>query len=333
VNTIKRWRLWASFRLSSHPPDVSYTPEVMSYDLFFCWERQEYINFGAVCSWIEKIGCFKRKDNQLWYQNENTGVYFSLDFAGEPSPETEGPEIPPGYFDTGLSFNLNFNRPSCFGHEAMPIVENVAAEFELSVFDPQARDPESLLLRDVRSQELLGSWLENNRNAILTMVEHAGLATPLQMPLSKSLYRWKYARNKKDLETKCGQDIFVPTLSPVRRTGSNQVELAFVCTQGVSCLVPTSDWVFIVRERKAHFWSGKQSEIGVVSAGKFRDLVAGKLGAFDSDLSLHLLPPEHIPDVDTVLQHCEFEFPREEFEGIALDAFVDIEFGPGTTPN
>ena len=305
----------------------------MSFDLFFCWQRPEHIDFGAVCSWARVLTCFEQKENQLWYGNEDTGVYFSLDFGGKPAEDREGPVIPQGYLDTGLSFNLNFNRPSYFGYEAMPIVENLAAEFGLSVFDPQARDSDHLLVRDVKSEDLLKSWLENNRNAILTMVEHAGLATPIEMPRSKSMYRWRYSRSKKHLQTICGKDIFVPTLSPVRRTGSNRAELAFVCTQGIPCLMPASDWVFIVRERKAHFWSGKEREVGVVSRRKFRDLVAGPLEPFDSDLSLDLLPPKLTADVARVLHTCEFEFPREEFEVLALDGFVDIEVGHNAVPN
>jgi hypothetical protein len=190
-----------------------------------------------------------------------------------------------------------------------------------------------LLIRDVKSEDLLKSWLENNRNAIVTMLEHAGLATPMEMPLSKSMYRWRYSRRKKHLQTKCGKDIFVPTLSPVRRTGSTLAELAFVCTLGVPCLVPTSDWVFIVRERKAHFWSGKETEVGVVSARKFRDLVACHLESFDSDLSLDLFSPKLTSDVMRLLQTCEFEFPRDEFAVLALDEFVDIEVDRNIAPN
>ena len=95
----------------------------MSFDLYFCWERRERIDFESVCSWADEFAYFERKDDQLWYQNEDTGVYFSLDFAGGPSEEGEGPDMPEKYFNTGLSFNLNFNRPSYFGHESMPIVE------------------------------------------------------------------------------------------------------------------------------------------------------------------------------------------------------------------
>ena len=74
-----------------------------------------------------------RNDAQLWYENPKTGVYFSIDFEPK-APESPGdaPPIPDGYFDTGLSFNLNYNRPSYFGFEAMPFVEQVAARFGLT---------------------------------------------------------------------------------------------------------------------------------------------------------------------------------------------------------
>jgi hypothetical protein len=104
----------------------------MSFDLFFCWQRQEQLDFRAVRSWARSLDYFEQKENQLWYRNEETGVYFSLDFARELAEDSEGPDIPRGYSDTGLSFNLNFNRPSYFGHEAMPIVENLAAKFDSS---------------------------------------------------------------------------------------------------------------------------------------------------------------------------------------------------------
>jgi hypothetical protein len=305
----------------------------MSFDLFFCWERQVRIDFGSVCSWAEGFAYFEREENQLWYRNEDTGVYFSLDFAGEPSGDTEGPEIPEGYFDSGLSFNLNFNRPSYFGYEAMPIVENLATKFGLCAFNPQGRDSEHLLLRNVNSNDLLQSWLDHNRRAILTMIEHVGLATPPELSLEKSLYRWNYSKDKKNLQATCGDQIFAPTLLPVRRVGSNHAELAFVCTQGVPCLVPISDWVFIVRQRKAHFWSGKQQEVGVVSARRFRGLVSGKLEEFNSQLSLWLLPPLATTAVNKLLQTCDFDYPKEEFEVLALDGFVDIDTVPKTAPN
>jgi hypothetical protein len=306
----------------------------MSFDLFFCWNRQERINFEAVCSWSDDLACFERNDNQLWYRNEDSGVYFSLDFEPKQPAEGEGPEIPEGYFDTGLSFNLNFNRPSYFGYEAMPVVENLSRRFGLFAFDPQARDLENQLWRDVKSHDLLQGWLEHNRRAILTMIEHAGLDTPPQMLLEKSTYRWNYSIKKKELQRKCGDQIFVPTLSPIRRRGSSEAQLAFAYTQNVPCLVPDSDWVLLVRNKKAHLWSTAHSEVGILSARRFRELVSGHLETFDSNEdSLQVLSPKATSGVNKHIQNCEFEYPKEEFEVLAPDGFVDVEIGPGSRPN
>lgn len=306
----------------------------MSFDLFFCWPRKERIDFTSVCRQAESWGYFEQTDNQLWYRNEDTGVYFSLDFEAEAPADGEGPDIPEGYFDAGLSFNLNFNRPTYFGHEAMPIVERLAVNFALSVFDPQASDSEHLLLTKVNADDLLRSWLRSNRNAILTMIEHAGVSTPPQMSLEKSMYRWNYAKNKKSLEATCGEQIFVPTLSPIRRTGSGHAQLAFAYTQGVPCLVPDADWVLVVRKKKTHFWSAAESEVGVLSASRFRELAAESLRRFDSNgLSMRILPPECSSRVSKVIQTCEFEFPKQEFEVLAPDGFVDTEIDPANRPN
>jgi hypothetical protein len=115
----------------------------------------------------------------------------------------------------------------------MPIVEDLAGKFGLLVFDPQARDPEHLLSAGCESRRTITKLARNNRNAIVTLLEHAGLPTPLKMPLPKSLCRWNYARTRKTLEVKCGDGVFVPTLFPIRRVASNQIDLACECTEDV----------------------------------------------------------------------------------------------------
>lgn len=110
----------------------------MSFDLYFCWRKPERINSDEVRAWAQRIDSFTRNKAELWYSNLNTGVYFSFDFEAAPpkSPE-DGPDVPPGHFDSGLSFNMNYVRPSYFAFEAMPIVEELTCRFGLSVLNPQ----------------------------------------------------------------------------------------------------------------------------------------------------------------------------------------------------
>src|SRR5271168_1931511 len=153
----------------------------MSFDLYFCWRNAERLNFEEVTAWSNGIGFFKRNDTQLWYSNPNTGVYFSFDFEEAPESPDDGPDIPDGYFDSGLSFNLNYNRPTYFGLESMPVVEKLASRFGLSVLNPQEDfdASESLLAAD--SDILTRSWVRHNQQAIRVMIEQPNSSRPLSM--------------------------------------------------------------------------------------------------------------------------------------------------------
>ena len=81
-------------------------------------------------------------------------------------------------------------------------------------------------------------------------------------------------------------------------------------------------------------WSATHSEVGILSARRFRELVSRHLEDFDSnEQSLQVLSPKATSDVNKQIQNCEFEYPKEEFEVLAPDGFVDIEIGPGSRPN
>src|SRR5262249_59243797 len=65
------------------------------------------------------------------FRSPETGVYFSVDFEAQaPTSPEDGPDIPNGYFDSGSSFNLNYNRPTYFGLESMPVVEKQVGRSE-----------------------------------------------------------------------------------------------------------------------------------------------------------------------------------------------------------
>lgn len=293
----------------------------MSFDLLFCSPKDVRVDFDAISRWSDSIGHFTKNPNQLWYENTDTGVYFAFDFYLDPAAEPLTEDIPAGYFPAGLSFNINYNRPSFFGHEAMSIVERLASDFNLSILDLQ--DTPQLHVAADR-QRLLQSWLTNNASAIRAMVEQ-GMDPPLHLELQKSMYRWRYLAKKSALQT---DDIFAPGVAVVRHADSRELALAFVCTEGVPTLVPKTDWVFLVRHRKRLFRS-KTAETLVVSAGEFRDLTALHLRVFESDeLDLQMIPPESADRVAKLIAKHESSLNREEFEVLAPDGFVDVDVLP-----
>jgi len=251
----------------------------MSFDLYFCWRKPERMNFEKVKAWAKGIEYLTRKNAQLWYSNPKTGVYFSFDFEAEaPESPEDGPDIPNGYFGSGLSFNLNYNRPSYFAFEAMPMVETLATKFGLGVVNPQGdfEGPESVVATN--SEALTLSWVHHNQRAILVMIEQPNFSRPLTMPAPDSLYLWRYGKAKEDLERTCGEGVFVPSLVPVQRKGDTRVGRATVYTEGLPTIIPECEWVFIVRRRKAFFRSKK--DVAAISAQTFREMLTGHIKSF-----------------------------------------------------
>ncbi len=306
----------------------------MSFDLYFCWQKPERIDFGAVSNWAAAQGSFSCTETQLWYDNAETGVYCSFDFEAQPAEDPEElPPIPDGLFDTGLSFNLNFNRPSFFGREAMPLVEELAHRFGLYVVDPQVWDEGAGLHREVRASQLVSSWLEENRRAIRVFVEDPELSSPLYMPASQSDYLWRYRRSMKAMQLSCGEELFVPQLPVLRRGDSRRVRTAFVLTQGIATVIPNADWVVIGKPKNGFFRKKGDTEYGVISQVRLNELLGSHLQPFEwNDPIVRVIKPESAQRASELLQSVQFEFAQGELSGVAADGFVDVDL-PAEAPS
>jgi hypothetical protein len=296
----------------------------MSFDLYFCWQTKEPISFDAVAEWAKKSSHFQRQNHRLWYNNEDTGVYFSLDFEIKDPEEPVIPADYPDYFDSGLSFNLNYNRPSFFGDEAMPIVVDLYLSFGLTVYDPQTFD-ESALSPNPGVEGLTSSWLRSNRDGIAAL-KGQGVSSP-RMTLSSSTYLWNYCRRKRDLQAQLGdEDVFVPTLFPFRKAADLEVGTAIVYTSGILMIVPETDWIIINRPRNPPLGPGKETEMGVVHRKTFDEAVGAYLAQFPGwESALRIIDPESIPQAENGLKSIDHMLPLNEFERVAQDGFIDVE--------
>lgn len=297
----------------------------MSFDLHFCSPQAGRIDFESVAAWAEQRGPFIRNPHQLWYRNEDTGVYFSIDFEPEEPKTPDDSPIPAGYFDSGLSFNLNFNRPSFFGYEAMPFVAELAGRFGLWVFNPQSDQTE--IAREVETSRLIESWLDHNQRAISTLMqEEPSFSDPFHMPVERSIQLWRFDRAKEKLKQICGEEIFVPRLVPIHRKGSKSVGRAFTCTESVPTVVPESEWVFVVPAKNGLFRPKKKSEVGVISSETFQELLRQQIEPFDfPDTRLQVIRPQSVRKVGRLLASLDRMLNRAEFEILSKDSFVDIE--------
>jgi len=238
----------------------------------------------------------------------------------------DGPDIPDGYFDSGLSFNLNYNRPTYFGLESMPVVEKLASRFGLSVLNPQEDfdASESLLAAD--SDILTRSWVRHNQQAIRVMIEQPNSSRPLSMSTAAAIYLWRYAKAQEDLERTCGEGIFVPRLAPVQRKGHTEVGRVIAYTESLPTVIPECEWVFIVKRKHGLFRSKKQDEIVVISADTFRETLANYIRPFHwKGPDVQIISPEFADEAGKITRAIERTLPRSEFEILGADSFVDID--------
>jgi hypothetical protein len=176
----------------------------------------------------------------------------------------------------------------------------------------------------VDAESLLHSWLDHNRRAISALLQQ-NAAHREHMPTAKSLRMWRYMSHKKDLEQRlAAEDIFVPKIVPLQHKQERKLELGFVCSEGVYCLVPAVDWVFIVRPKKRFFKSKADTEIGIISYPTFLELMGHLLRPFDDD-DLKQIKQECAEEMTGIIRRFDLQDNRGDFKLAEMDSFIDSE--------
>jgi hypothetical protein len=121
----------------------------MSYDLYFSVrEGRPAISDEEFAAYFNGRRHYQLNDTQAWYENKDTGVYFSFDYGDEDFDDEEIDDDEEEALDEDdpeeeefpalASFNLNFCRPSFFVLEAEIEVGQFVRNFDLVIQDPQS---------------------------------------------------------------------------------------------------------------------------------------------------------------------------------------------------
>jgi hypothetical protein len=209
----------------------------MSYDLFF---TEPAISQEQFASHFSERPCYQLNEGQAWYQNEDTGVYFSFDYAEE---EPEDPEAPEGC----VSFNLNFYRPHYFGLEAEPEVRALVDRFGFKILDPQN---EGMGEGEYTTEGFLRGWNAGNDfgyRAILGSGDAPEVVHSRPKEELEAIWRWNYSRGS--CQSQYGEDVFVPIIMFVQ-SGADLHSIA-VWPDAIPTLIPLVDSLVVPREELA----------------------------------------------------------------------------------
>lgn len=274
----------------------------MSFDLYFCRqngpapaipELREYFSSRGFA-----ISDVAEGEVEFEYHNEATGVHCLFSYSPSVGDELEG------CGSSGLTFNMNFNRPSFFAYECMPLVEAFCKHFNLVVQDPQDETAEQ---QQADATRLISSWRKQNTWAVGAMKKMAQDHDfdIHYLPETSATAWWQYAKVRESLEAEISEDIFVPApfilINP-----ANKIITVLLWPQGISQFFPRSDYVYLERDKKSFFRT--KQEKGLVSY----DSVITKIGHLLDDyefggLQLKYLRPERTPEALPLIQSFNLE--------------------------
>ena len=202
---------------------------------------------------------YRMNNAQAWYENEDTGVYFSFernrdfgDEAAENDPQAR----------CSKWFNINFYRPSYFIREAELEVTAFVRQFDLLVSDPQRH---GMGEGESQPDKLISGWDHGNRFACSTLSGKSSDRDVIAcLPSQRLTEIWNWNRSRQGLQAWIGKSMFAPKIVFVLT--SDDVLTAVAWPDAIPAILPKVNLLFIPRHELAPrlFW-GQKDDMAVTS--------------------------------------------------------------------
>lgn len=298
----------------------------MSFDLYFCRQDGSAPSIPELKEHFAALPLFHVEDVaaggvQFWYQNEATGVYCDFSYSPLDANELEG------CGSSGLTFNLNYSRPSFFAYETMPLVEAFCEYFNLLVEDPQEET-----VQPAEAERLITSWCAHNARAMGAMTEVAKEEDMElhYLPEQRATEWWRYMSVKQEIEDALTEDIFVPSLM-ILMGPAQQLFTLLLWPKGIAQFFPPCDYVYVQREKKRMF--GTKEETGLILYQSVLEAIEPVLDDYEfGGLQIKYLSPDKTPKVTGLIQSLDLEpIDLSQHTRMASDGFHDVAL-PGEVP-
>lgn len=277
----------------------------MSYDLYFYKRKSDELAEEEIKTYLNNSEHFIAGENgcQWIYQNEDTGVYFGIDW-NEPNIDAEDIEFWDSFeeFDyLNFNFTINFIRPDYFGYEAFEILEKVIKDLNLYILNPQD-EIDADIPQKFESVYLKNQWLNHNRKLILDNFTEFEV---VYFSKEKSDFIWNYQVNKDEIQENLEDDIFVAGYILLK---GNDERIYRVCVwpNHIPVIIPPVDYIIIQKEYKKFFKTIKES--GLVSIKQ----IEARLGKYFEDFK------HEIPNLKVVNQKNADKM-KKEFNDLKIE--------------
>ena len=292
----------------------------MSFDLYFCREDnsipsiEELKEYFSTASPFFKVNDLNDGGVESFYENEATGVHCTFSYSPLDAQELEG------YGSSGLSFNLNYLRPSFFAYETMPLVEAFCKRFDLLVEDSQEE-----AVHQGNADRLIASWCAHNTSATRLMMDIAKKddVELHYFPEWRATEWWRYMSVQEAIQTAVGEDVFVPALW-LLMDSDKRLFTFILWPKGIPQFFPPCDYVYVQREKKGFFRA--KEETGAVRYQSVLKTLEPLLDDYVfGGLQLKYLRTDNAEKIWSVVQRLELEpFDPHLHTRISSDDFHDV---------
>jgi hypothetical protein len=286
----------------------------MSYDLYFYKKTTSPISEEDLRSYLRShlVKPDPGNEDQWWYQNDDTEVYYSFNFTRSEDP---GEDIALNqsfgdFLNTDFTFNINFLRPDFFGLDAFAFVQKFIDELDLFVQNPQGG---SEWPYKPEHGDLYNDWSISNSGICR---HHFNTMGAYYYPKKKANATWRYNSYRKTLQEQLGNGYFVPKMFFFKRKSDNKVITLASWTEHIPNVFPLADYYYLTRKHQKLFRT--VTENGLIS---YDTLVNGFRIYFDEvDYEdCYIIHPQHAREAKGSFQKVKFEHSLDEFERIEIE--------------
>lgn len=292
----------------------------MSYDLSFYTKKDNPVSKNEIAAFLDRLPAIFREDETWSYENENTGAYCSFEFYERDETDEELEAFEGEHFeefqDTGFSFNINFIRPQFFGKECFPLVDRMAEELDLYIFNPQQGEMPQKYEKGVLEKE----WGDANLKFAGSQFKQFGLC---YLDLEKSNYAWEYSMMKEELQHQLGDEYFVPRIFYINKKESSDVVTVSVWPEHIPYVLPRVDYIVVQKKIMKLFRSKKVDELVTY------DQLVQQLGGYFEDKGMYkILHPENADKIENLFNTLPSVGGLNELgEGVPIQKIVNSKGG------
>lgn len=215
----------------------------MSYDLYMK-PRVGTVGREQFLEHFKSRTLYECAEDQSWYRNEDTGVYFVFEYSDTVT--TNAPDLEDRASSYQLSFNINYYRPSFFGKEAEPELSAFIKRFDLLVDDPQI---DGMGVGEYDSAKFLYGWAKGNELGYRAVMQGGGAKPIFTAPTAELERIWRWNFERRQVQAQVGEGCFVPRIFFLELEGT--AKSAVVWPDAIPLLLPRVDYLFVDRQELA----------------------------------------------------------------------------------